>query len=139
MKNKHILKEAHESLTARYTTELINEMLGVISAMFLDTFIVMGRFNSKRLIKNYLMVTSTIALLLIGFYKFPIITFFAPLILVGIYALLMLRDFFKMSVLIKICVSELPKYGYFVTLNESVYLVTTIIDFRLNEKSKNNY
>lgn len=134
-----LFSQEYKTLNERYTPHEINQMLNLISEKFTFNFIVMGKFNSKKVIKHFLIITSAIALFLIGVYGFPLITFFTPLIPIALYLSLHLRDMLKMMSLTKVCLIELPKYGYNINLKETIYLINAIIEHRENEKSKDNY
>lgn len=139
MEDKEQYSQEYKTLSERYTTHQINEMLNLISEKFNWSFIVMGKFDTKKVIKHFLIITSAIALFLIGVYGFPLITFFTPLIPIALYLCFHLRDMLKMMSLTKVCLIDLPKYGYNISIKETIYLIYTILEHRKNEESQNNY
>lgn len=139
MEDKEPYSQEYKTLSERYTTHQINEMLNLISEKFNWSFIVMGKFDTKKVIKHFLIITSAIALFLIVVYGFPLITFFTPLIPIALYLCFHLRDMLKMMSLTKVCLIDLPKYGYNISIKETIYLIYTILEHRKNEESQNNY
>jgi hypothetical protein len=141
MEEQKPINENYKSLTARFTLTELNDMLEIVAENFPSNLFVVGRFESKKLINNFLLITSVIALVLIAYFSLPLITFFTPLIPVAIYCCFWISDVFKISKLSKICLVTLPKYGYVVSLKEVIFLIESVMYLKKNpnEEDKSNY